>query len=87
MMAERKLMIVLIRKESILVSWLRDASTFALFIALIGIGVYLESSALQWVGAIIGFIAILIQSAGQHKANTYDIAGARAELDRLEAEA
>lgn len=87
MMAERKLMIVLIRKESILVSWLRDASTFALFIALIGIGVYLESSALQWVGAIIGFIAILIKSAGQHKANTYDIAGARAELDRLEAEA
>jgi hypothetical protein len=79
-------MIVLVRKESVLLSWLRDASSFALFLALIGIGVYLESSAMQWAGAIIGFFTVVSQAAGKAKSSTYDLKGARAELDRLEAE-
>jgi hypothetical protein len=36
----------------------RDAGTFAMFAALIGLGVLLDSAAMQWVGAIIGFLAI-----------------------------
>lgn len=85
-MTNKKTMIVLVQKESVLTSWLRDASTLALFVGLIGIGVYLESSAMQWSGAIIAFICSLAWASGEKKSSTYDIDGARAELDRLEAD-
>ena len=38
-------------------SWLRDASTFALFFALIGVGLVFDSSAMQWAGF---FVAIVL---------------------------
>jgi hypothetical protein len=53
--------------ESIFQSWARDASTLALFVSLIGIGIALESSALQWVGAFVGFTVIMARAAGKAK--------------------
>ncbi|WP_434733738.1 hypothetical protein NL154_05560 [Rhizobium sp. YTUHZ044] len=53
--------------ESIFESWARDASTLALFASLIGIGIALDSSAMQWTGAVIGFIATTARAAGKAK--------------------
>ena len=47
---------VIIVHETILKSVVVDATTFVLFLALIGIGWLLNSDAMQWVGAIIGFM-------------------------------
>lgn len=73
---------VILVHETALNSWMRDASTFALFSGLIGIGVVLDSSALQWCGAIIAFITIGMRGSG--KAPRMSIAEARAKLDELE---
>lgn len=76
--------IILIR-EGWVQSWLRDASTFVLFIALIGIGVLLQSTAMQWVGALIGFLHIAGRARQLYKTNSFTIPEARAKLDELEA--
>ncbi|MFI3902563.1 hypothetical protein [Ochrobactrum sp. S1502_03] len=74
---------VIIIHETVLKSWLRDASTFALFLALIGIGILLQSVALQWVGAIIGFIVVGTRASMIRKCFT--ISDARKRLDEMEA--
>lgn len=76
---------VILVHESPLQSWARDASTFALFVSLIGLGILTGSSALQWVGAIIGFITIGIRSSGRTHLMT--IAEARQKLDEIEGRA
>jgi hypothetical protein len=76
---------VLIISESIARSWARDASTFAMFIGLIGVGWMLDSSAMQWVGAFIGGLTVLRGSNDLRKELTFTIPEARVELDRLEA--
>ncbi|MBB5663230.1 hypothetical protein GGE68_001406 [Rhizobium leguminosarum] len=53
--------------ESVFQSWARDASTLALFVSLIGIGIALDSSAMQWTGAIVGFIATAAKATGKAK--------------------
>ena len=75
---------VVIIHETIAKSWLRDLSTFTLFVALIGLGVLLGSAAMQWIGAIIGFITIVIRASGTHKSSRKTIAQARQFLDELE---
>lgn len=78
---------VVIIHETILKSWLRDLSTFALFAALIGLGLLLNSSAMQWMGAIIAFLTIFGKASGLHKKNRKTIAEARQFLDELDAAA
>lgn len=74
---------VIILHETVLQSWLIDASTFVMFLALIGIGVFLDSSAMQWIGAIIGFLTISSRAAGRK--NRLSFNGARKRIDELEA--
>ena len=76
---------VVIIHETTLKSWLRDASTFALFASLIGLGIILNSGAMQWMGAIIAFLTIGGKASGLHKKNRKTIAEARQFLDDLEA--
>ena len=76
---------VIIVHESITQSWATDASTYALFAALIGTGWLLDSQAMQWVGAIIGFVAILARGSARVNSCRCTIPEARAKLDRLEA--
>lgn len=76
---------VVIIHETVVKSWLRDLSTFALFSAMIGVGWFLDSGAMQWMGAIIAFITILTRATGLHKKNRKNIAEARLFLDDLEA--
>lgn len=75
---------VILITETTLQSWARDAGTLAMFIALIGIGVWLGSAAMQWVGAIIGFITISVKASKLRQNLT--IAQARTRLDEIESE-
>lgn len=75
---------VMIISENPLRSWIRDASTFALFTCLIGLGWLIGSEAMQWCGAIIAFVTLFARFCGLRKEYTFTIAQARAELDRLE---
>lgn len=75
---------IIIVSESVLASWMRDAGSIGALFGLMGAGVYLESSAMQWFGGFIG-VFWLIAKQGSKKM-TYDIPGARKRLDELEAE-
>ncbi len=78
---------VIILRESMLASIVKDAGTFALFAALIGLGVLLDSGAMQWVGAIVGFTCILAISIRASVKNRLTIEQARRKLDEIEASA
>ena len=80
-MAETREIILI--KETAFQSWMRDVSTFSTFIGLIGVGWFLDSSAMQWSGAIIGFVMVLGRS--KKKEWTYTIEEARKRLDELDA--
>ena len=84
-MAEKTKTQIIVIHETVLQSWARDIGTFAMFFALIGIGWLINSSAMQWAGAIIAFIAIVQRASG--KVERLTIAGAREKLDELEHEA
>lgn len=74
---------IIVVHETIAQSWARDASSFALFTGLIGVGTLLESSAMQWVGAIIGFGVIAVRASGLAPRMTID--QARHKLNEIEA--
>ena len=84
-MSEKKVIIVT-RQETVARSWARDASTFVLCASLIGLGVLLDSAAMQWLGAVLAFIAILMRSSGLMARNTFDIKGAQKRLDEIREE-
>ncbi|MGR9056045.1 hypothetical protein ACU8NH_09065 [Rhizobium leguminosarum] len=75
---------IIILHETVLQSYLIDSSTFLLFAALIGLGVYLDSNAMQWIGGLMGIVTI---SARAIRKDRLSIAGARKRLDELEAAA
>ena len=45
--------------ESVAQSWLRDLSSFVLFFALIGVGVWVSSAAMQWAGFVVAVVVTL----------------------------
>lgn len=71
----------IILHESTLQSWIRDASTFATFAGLIGIGVYADSGAMQWAGFFIAVMTVFSR-AGKH-IRRMTIPEARAYLETL----
>ena len=73
-----------IATETALQSWARDASSFALFTALIGVGVYLDSSAMQWAGFMCA--VIILANQGMKLVPKLTITEAREYLDKLEAD-
>jgi hypothetical protein len=62
----------------------RDIVTYATFAAMIGLGVFCNSSAMQWTGALCFFLAIFGRAKGLLKKMTP--AEIRADLDRIERE-
>lgn len=78
-----KAKLILIR-ETAAESWTRDASTFVLVVAIIGVGVLLGSSAMQWVGALMAFIVITARATSFRKQHTFTVAEARKRLDEIE---
>lgn len=80
-MSEKETEIMLV-SETVAQSWLKDGSAAALFVALIGTGWLLDSSALQWSGAFVGFLTLALRSSG--KVPRLTIAEARERLNELE---
>lgn len=74
---------VIVIRETLAKSLVRDAGTLGLFVSLIGIGIALDSSAMQWTGATVGFLTIIGRASGIRKELT--IQQAREYLDNLEA--
>jgi hypothetical protein len=75
---------VIILEETYLESLSKDVTTVALFISLVFIGVYLESNALQWMGAIIAFLSIAARASGWRKQQTMTREQALAYLYRTD---
>jgi len=76
---------IFIRKTP-LDSVIRDASTAAGILCIIGVGVYFQSAAMQWAGFVLVFCHLLLAGTGV-KPRTLTIAEARAYLDEIEEEA
>lgn len=74
---------VIIIREAVWKSWARDLGTFLTFFGLIYIGIFLDSGAMQWVGAILGFIVIACRSLSFFNNQKVSIAEARKLLDDL----
>ena len=52
--------------ETPLQSWISDAGSFLTAVSLIGVGVWLDSSAMQWTGAALFFLTLTARGSG-HK--------------------
>ena len=64
--------ILIVGPEPIWKSIVRDTYSAAMIFTVIGVGVYLESSAMQWVGFIMAFILLFGASGRLAKADTYE---------------
>lgn len=62
----------------------RDIATLGTFVSMIGLGVFLQSSAMQWVGGLIWFLWVIGRAAIVEKKARMTIPQARAFLDKLE---
>lgn len=77
---------VIVVRETVRESIIKDCITIALFGGMIGVGVILDSNAMQWVGALAAFLTtatLAIRSATG--TNKFTIEQARAKLDEWEA--
>lgn len=81
-MADKVKSIRIVENETALQSWTRDASSFVLAVALIGTGIWLGSTAIEWIGALV-FLVVSV-SAGGKLIKTMTIEDARNYLDELE---
>lgn len=63
----------------------RDASSLAFVFACIGLGIWLDSAAMQWFGAVVAFLALILRAGAVAKNNVYTVDGARKRLDEIEA--
>lgn len=75
---------VILISESVMDSWARDSFMFCTLVGLVLVGWFLDSAALQWVGALMGFLSVCVRASGRTKAARMTIAEARAKLDDLE---
>jgi len=71
---------IIVIAESTLQSLIRDAVSGAVIILVIGLGVALQSTAMQWMGFLL-VIMIAFSRATKHR--RYTIAEARARLDEI----
>lgn len=78
---------IIVVHETMAKGIVRDATSFATVFAMCGVGIFLESAAMQWVGGILALLVIFSQASRvSGKNNRMTIAQARARLDELEAE-
>lgn len=79
-MAAKSVEIIIIR-ETMWQSIISDCFTFAMVLALIGIGLWVGSVPMQWVGAIMFFMTGLVKAGLNRKRLTVE--QARARLDEI----
>lgn len=61
-MEGKKLVVIL--HETVAQSWMRDLGSFGMALALVGVGWWAGSAALQWVGAIVFFLLMFAKKGG-----------------------
>ena len=74
---------IIILRETLWQSILSDTYTIAMCFAMILPGVWLDSSAMQWVGGVLLLLILMNKASGTSKRMT--IEQARAKLDEIEA--
>lgn len=79
---KEEIIIVIAEGETVRQSWASDASTFALCVGLIGLGLWVDSSAMQWLGAVFAFVATLARVGS--KAKRLTVSEAKNRLDEIE---
>lgn len=75
---------VIIIRESLGESIAKDVASVAALTAAVSLGVWLESSAMQWIGGVLWIIAIVSRLLRLLKDKRMSIEDARAFLDELE---
>lgn len=84
-MSERTKPTIILLRETWWQSLVKDAGSFAMVAGLAVVGVLLDSTALQWIGAIMGFIWVMARGSEAVRKAKCTIPEARAKLDELEA--
>lgn len=76
---------VILLRETWWHSLIKDAGSFAMVAGLACVGLLHDSTALQWVGAIMGFLWVMARGSEAMRKAKCTIPEARAKLDELEA--
>lgn len=77
---------IILLRESWQSSLTKDAGTFVMLAGLIGLGVIVGSSALEWIGALMGMFWLVAKTTRATEKYKFTIADARKRLDELELE-
>ena len=78
----KKLPKVIILRETILESIIKDVFTLGSLAVLVGIGVVLSSEALQWIGAIF-WMLIFVSKESREVKHSYTLEEAKTLIDKL----
>ncbi|WP_299949099.1 hypothetical protein [uncultured Ruegeria sp.] len=78
---------IIVVRESWIESAKRDLFSVACAFAIIGPGVLVDSSAMQWFGFLLAMIVIFTRAAGLRKKMTVSLDEAIEQIDQLKAEA
>lgn len=75
---------ILILKETMMASIIKDAVSFGTLIGTVGVGIWLDSSALQWIAGLAWILWLTGKAFGTNSRNTFTIQQARKRLDEIE---
>jgi hypothetical protein len=75
---------VVIVHETVLASYLKDLGSFGCLVAVVGVGIWLDSVALQWVAAVLWIIWMLSKGLNL-RSQRMTVPDARKRLDEIEA--
>lgn len=77
---------VILVKEPLWSSVIKDTYTIGSLLSAVGVGIWIDSGALQWTAGILWILWVLGRATRFRKDNTYTVSGARAKLDQIEAD-
>jgi hypothetical protein len=76
---------IIVVHESVLASYLKDLASVGSLMAAVGLGIWLDSAALQWVAGLLWIVMILLASFKSTNDKRMTLADARKRLDEIEA--
>jgi predicted MFS family arabinose efflux permease len=77
---------VIFLHESVGASFVKDVVSVGMLIGAVGVGIYLDSTVLQFVAAVMWLLVIFANGFREMKNHTFSIEELRARLDEVEAE-
>ena len=76
---------VIVIHESVLASYLKDIGSIVSLLAAVGLGIWLDSAALQWVAGLLWIVMVLTASVKSMNGNRMTVSDARKKIDEIEA--